>query len=334
MADLELLHNYTTLTYVTISQRLSMREFFRHNIVQMGFRHEYIMRTLLAISALHLAHHRKHWSEYYVSLALSHHQAASRTAVDLMTNVTSENAPMLYVFSNLTMYFALAAPRQESDFLLIGESGFPDWMFLLRGIKLFHPYLQDASKTEELSPLLQDGGRRWVTQHSVSLDATAPPKQQLDHIAFLIQETLTKEEDAPARKIYLDAIEKLERTFAAYRLPVPAGEDRHDIRVAFLWLFEVTDDGFLPLLKTPTQEAAVLLTFFAVLLKKSPDQWWVHGWPEHLLAKAYALLDEEHRLWIRWPMEEMAWIPPMEYILRPIGSVENNPTDGRTALHQ
>jgi hypothetical protein len=37
--------------------------------------------------------------------------------------------------------------------------------------------------------------------------------------------------------------------------------------------------------------------------------WWMEGWATHLIAKIYHLLDEEHRLWIRWPIEEIGWIP-------------------------
>ncbi|KAH6652948.1 hypothetical protein BKA67DRAFT_568053 [Truncatella angustata] len=107
MADLELLHNYSTTTCISFSESDIMREYYRINVVQMAFRNEYIMRTLLAISALHIAHHRKQSFDYYVSLAMAHHQAASRTAMELMTNITSENAPMLFLFSNLTMFFGM-----------------------------------------------------------------------------------------------------------------------------------------------------------------------------------------------------------------------------------
>lgn len=107
MVDLELLHNFTTSTYATLAESLTMRDFYRINVVRMSFKHEYIMRTLLALSALHLAHHKTQCSDHYYSLALAHHQVASQTALTLMDNVNSENAPMLFLFSNLTMIFGM-----------------------------------------------------------------------------------------------------------------------------------------------------------------------------------------------------------------------------------
>jgi hypothetical protein len=42
------------------------------------------------------------------------------------------------------------------------------------------------------------------------------------------------------------------------------------------------------------------------------------------MSKIYTLLDDEHKLWIRWPMEETGWIPPLEtYHSRMQGLVSN-----------
>ncbi|ETS81862.1 hypothetical protein PFICI_06864 [Pestalotiopsis fici W106-1] len=336
MADLELLHHYSTYTYVTLSEQLVMRDYCRINLVQIGFKYDYIMRTLLAISGMHLAHHRKQSFDYYTSLAAAHHEAATRTAMELMKDLNAENAPMLFLYSSLTMYYALGAPRQKSNFLLVGESGFPDWMFLLRGSRLFHSYLTEDGALE---PLLHDARQRWIRMFSARLPDDDPAKRHLDNIGKMIAEETTtaitaaedkaddNEREATVSRlrhnqnVYLEAISKMEHALAGCRRTASPDdgvrrgsgvyEDGVAARMAFIWLFEVTD-GLLPLLQTePTpQEAAVLLAFFAALLQKSSNHWWTQGWPEHLIARIYALLDQNHRLWIRWPIEEMGWIPP------------------------
>ncbi|KAF3013563.1 hypothetical protein E8E14_010796 [Neopestalotiopsis sp. 37M] len=338
MADLELLHHYTTYTYSTlVPDHIILRDYYRVNLVQMGFKHEYLMRTLLAISALHLAHHRKQSFDHYLSLATTHHEAAARTAMELMKDVTTENASMLFLFSSLTLYYALGAPRQKSNFLLVGESGFPDWMFLLRGSRLFHSYIKEDG---ELAPLLHDARQRWIRMFTARMPDDDPAKIHLDSIGQRIKQetttaiealpesTSTEEREATVTRLrqhqetYLKAISRLIQGFAGCRPEAASpgggqgsggsGEDGGiAMRMGFIWLFEETE-GLLQLLQSdPTpQEAAVLLTFFAALLKKAPPQWWTQGWPEHLISRIYALLDENHRLWIRWPMEEMGWIPP------------------------
>jgi hypothetical protein len=35
----------------------------------------------------------------------------------------------------------------------------------------------------------------------------------------------------------------------------------------------------------------------------------MEGWSIHLISGIYDSLDEEHRLWLRWPMEEIGWVP-------------------------
>lgn len=182
-------------------------------------------------------------------------------------------------------------------------------MYLLRGVEVFLPHLTEGTKNGELAPLLKHGGQSWNQVHAAVLSENALVKQHLDHVRFLIKETVI--DDASTQKIYLGAIATLEKIFALY-----LHADSHnrigqiDISMAFLWLFEATD-GLLPLLRVPKQEAVVLMAFFAALLHRTPEHpWWMQSWPEHLIAKIYALLDEEHRLWIRWPIEEMGWVPP------------------------
>lgn len=64
----------------------------------------YLMRQILALSALHLAHHRLEQRGYYLSLALTHNQAASQEAMKVLDGVTKESAAGLFIFSTLTIF--------------------------------------------------------------------------------------------------------------------------------------------------------------------------------------------------------------------------------------
>lgn len=80
MQSLELLHNFTTRTFATLSDSIMIRDFYRVSAVQLGLQCDYIMRAVLAVSALHLAYHRPEMRDHYRSLAMVHHQVASRDA--------------------------------------------------------------------------------------------------------------------------------------------------------------------------------------------------------------------------------------------------------------
>lgn len=80
MVDLELLHNYSTRTYATLSDSLILRDFYRIPAVEYGLRHDYIMHALLTVSACHMAHYRAEQRNYYQGLAVSYHQTATKSA--------------------------------------------------------------------------------------------------------------------------------------------------------------------------------------------------------------------------------------------------------------
>ncbi len=111
-----------------------------------------------------------------------------------------------------------------------------------------------------------------------------------------------------------------------------------DVMDAMLWLW-VVSDSLVPLLKSgsngggqgssgdpgrngdamegvveegrtePAQEAVAIFAHFCILLKHHESHWWLQGWADHLIARAYEILDEEHRIWIEWPMREVGWSP-------------------------
>ena len=103
-----------------------------------------------------------------------------------------------------------------------------------------------------------------------------------------------------------EAVSKLKRSYI-----LVYGEDRpssNAIRCVFTWLYHTSDD-FLKLLKETDQEALCILGYFCVLLKQQENSWWIEGWATYLVSKIYSQLDELHRLWIRWPIEQIGWVP-------------------------
>ncbi|RYP14063.1 hypothetical protein DL765_006597 [Monosporascus sp. GIB2] len=220
LADLELLHNFTTATYATLSESPILREFYRSTSVQLGLGCGYIMRVVLAVSGLHLAHYRPQKRDYYQALAITHHRIASRDAMDLMNEVTPETAHSLFLFSVLTIYFALASPRKEDRFLLVGESGFPDWMFLLQGTRTFIQ-VSGVPTDGPLTPIFSHGTERWRAREYAANESPVPfpgtpavpsaAEQQLEPLRDFISR---REPDGKLREVYLKAIAELGKSFS------------------------------------------------------------------------------------------------------------------------
>lgn len=58
---------------------------------QIGFAYEFVMRGILAQSALHMAYYKPLKRDFYISLAMFHHQSGLREATEVLANVTEEN---------------------------------------------------------------------------------------------------------------------------------------------------------------------------------------------------------------------------------------------------
>ncbi|KAH8888041.1 hypothetical protein GQ53DRAFT_692208 [Thozetella sp. PMI_491] len=302
MADLELLHNYTCITYRTLSENATIREFYRTTVVQIGFSCDYIMRSILAVSSLHLAHHRPHMLDHHQSLAIVHHQAASRAALPLIPDVTSESGQTLFLFSVLTTYYALGLPRKSDNGLLLGDAGFPEWVYLLRGTKGFID-VAGIPSDGPLAPLFQHSIARFMLRESPEA-SNSPAHLPLTELEEVVAHR--SRDDSHLGEIYSCSLVELKKSFGQAWAHSTSPYEMTD---AFIWVYLVAED-LLPLLRVPTQESVAIFAFFCVLLRRLDGHWWMQGWPQQLIARAYDLLDEEGRLWIHWAVEEMGWVPP------------------------
>ena len=128
MLDMELLHNFCTSTCYTFHNDPILKTLWRINVPQLALSFDFVMRGILALSALHLAYYKPERREFYLNQAMAQHQTGLREATYLLRNVTAENCTPVYIFTAMTCMFTLASPRKEDDFLVIGEGGIAEWL--------------------------------------------------------------------------------------------------------------------------------------------------------------------------------------------------------------
>ena len=106
MLNLELMYHWSTSTYDTITSNPELRQFWLQTVVKMGVGCHYVMQTLLAISALHIAHVQPERRQEVVPHALSLYSSASESARATMGNNNDEgDKDNLYLFALLTMIY-------------------------------------------------------------------------------------------------------------------------------------------------------------------------------------------------------------------------------------
>ncbi|KAM0140711.1 hypothetical protein ACHAP3_002387 [Botrytis cinerea] len=298
LLDMELLHHYATSTSATLASNPSLAALWRVNVPQLSYSHEFLMRGLMALSALHIAYYKPEKRDLYVSRATFHHQKALAVAIPMMSDVNDENCIPLYVFTSLTLVYSIARPRKPLDLLIVGENDVSDWVSLLRGARALSDHAPDLAHHGSLSPMFRAGGRRDRLRN----DQITPPNEDLINLAKFLSQSTTDPHDLEA---YTQSIDELQKSFV-----VLVNRDLHNFEPTdmFIWPYRV-HDHYLVLLRQRNAGALTIYAYFVVLLKYLDSHWWMKGWSEYLIAQIWGLLDDEHRLWIRGPIEEIGWIP-------------------------
>jgi hypothetical protein len=302
LVDLELLHNYTTSTSATLNSDLALKTLWKINVPQLGFSYDFVMRGILALSAVHMAHYKPDKKDYYMSQAIQHHQLGLRSATSLLSNINEQNCTAVYIFSALTFFFTMGRDRKPGGFLLVGENGVADWLFLVKGTSAIITSSMPHLFQGILGPMFIAGKRRMELREACLAEASES-EDPLRELQGYINAMIVDRESIP---VYTAAISVLRQSFAFYFKEDGSGFETGDVLV---WIFYVSDE-YLNRLRKHTQESLVILGFFSAVLRKLDNHWFMEGWATHLISKIYNLLDEEHRLWIRWPIEEIGWIPP------------------------
>jgi hypothetical protein len=260
------------------------------------------MRGILALSALHLARYRPAKKDLYNSQAMLQHQIGLRQATNALTEINEDNCTGVYIFSALTLFFTVATPRKPGDFLLVGDNGIADWLTLVKGTSFIVGTSENILFKGSLGPMFIAGRRRNELREKYLAEAS-PKDNPVAELRQLIDKTAANRQDAG---IYLDALDSLRKSFVS---PSESGlGSNFESADVFIWVYEV-DHRFLDLLRQRTQESLCIFSYFCVVLRRLDSYWWMEGWATHLISKIYHLLDEEHRLWVRWPIEEIGWIP-------------------------
>ncbi|KAF5584428.1 C6 zinc finger [Fusarium pseudocircinatum] len=303
LLDLELLNNFTSSTVATFGNDPVLRTVWKTAVVREAFGCEYLMRAVLSVSAAHIAHHRPALEQYYMSHALSHHEIASRAAIDLIASPPSDQYEKLWIFSVLTVFFALASSKDPNASLLICENVLPNWLLLLSGVQELSENLNLQTYSGILSPIFKRGSERMKLAREL---ARTKDDKLLEELEIDVRRTV---KDTTELVTYIDSIEVLRCQLGMALFPPSDRQHDLDLSSAFAWYF-MLPRGFMPLLKQMKQEAVAIFAHSLILLKLLQGYRWVQGWDIFLLSRVWEILDDEHRLWIQWPIEEIGWVSP------------------------
>ncbi|KAL9102494.1 MAG: hypothetical protein Q9163_002359 [Psora crenata] len=293
MDDLELLHHFTTETCYTLSDRAESHELWRVTVPQLAFHHDFLMRGILAISALHLSHLRPAMHEHFTHIGAQQQDAALRSFRPIMVGMDSTNCDASFAMSSLIVVYGFESPKLSDSLGMFSSHGehSDEWLPLIRGVNSILQSLWPSVKCGRLSRLLHDEDRHF--RH------TQLPKVLENQLSNLEQfcENMTGDgiDDAACK----DALGQLRRCFERMNDKSPY---ECEVSLAFVWPVMIPPH-FISMLNKRDPKALIILAHYCLILHHLDGYWWMRGWARHILDNIRPELDDSWQNWLRWPSE-------------------------------
>lgn len=291
LEDLELLHHFTTQTCFTLSDRAASHELWRVNAPQVAFQHDFLMRGILAISALHMAWLKPDKKDHYSHIAVRQQDAALSAFRSIMSKMDQTNCDAFFGLSSLIVVYGFAAPKASDSLGLFSYSGddSDEWLPLIRGVNSILMNVFPWIKQGRLSGLLHDHQQEPPRQ-----DLPPVLKDQLSHLETLCERVADGQEAADA---YRTTLTMLRMCFIRMKNRPPY---ECEVSISFLWPVMIPQD-YISLLNRRRPEALIILAHYCVILHHLDDYWWMRGWAMHIIDNIKRELNDEQRFWIEWP---------------------------------
>ncbi|KIV99230.1 uncharacterized protein PV09_09094 [Verruconis gallopava] len=304
--DLRLLLQYTEKTALTFTKGRRVTRMWQSAVPELGLKHPFVLELLLSFAAFHLSQTSTDRRDRFLYLAEKHQSAGLVGLTAAIANIGSSNGVAVYVSVILTCYLHLAKGPIDGDYLLFSSEGSPPWRTMFRGIKsvdeitsgkAFDVLLRNVDDLVDEEPIETDDK---VVLHCPQRLWFEVFEDLRRHPAF---------QDGSKVDVKIKILESLsdifKRTFGTIEdHPENPGETGH---LPFAWLYSV-DDTFLQLAQERDAVSLVILSFFALLLKRLDSHWWLKGWAEHIVLSIRNLVPSEYHRFIDWSVEQMQTI--------------------------
>ncbi|KAF2114918.1 hypothetical protein BDV96DRAFT_87955 [Lophiotrema nucula] len=294
--DLALMHQWSVSTCFGFGDDFAGdADPWRVDVPIMGQHHHFLMRGILAVTALHLSRMALDPAVKikYVQLAAYHQDLALPEYRAAIVNVTEDNVAAILAFSALTTVYSFAVPKDHGSSF---SGGAPEWVFLHRGVGEIPVQWQAWI---DRSPLQHEMHRRRLG----IIDTTVNPEDYRLmglHGMFI---SLSDEEQGET-VYYENALHWLRQAFAH----TFSMDSRLGSKYAVLFWVERVEQGYLELLAMHKPRALILLAHCAILLKRASKFWYFEGFAEHVVSELKPYLSEEFLPWMEWPLQEIGMV--------------------------
>jgi hypothetical protein len=254
MHDLELMHHFTAHAYLTMPGLESTRQIWGYSVPQEAFKFPFLMHSILAYSANHLAHLSPTKATHYRLLSGMHYTAAVTGLNSALTDIAPSNCHAIFVGASMTVVNAFADARSYDPDVLI------ETFQLLRGMDYV---------LQKTTPMIEKGPFAAIIRQ-----ATNAPKPSPLLSSLLVE--LQASGGSPSSDTTPQQLLRLQATDALRKSLQYAIETSHypAFRASMIWPISIEAD-FIELLKVRTDpEVRDLFTRYCQLLDFAASEFW------------------------------------------------------------
>ncbi len=261
MDELELLHHFTTETCFTLSDRAESHRIWQTTVPQEAFGRAFLMRGILAISALHLSHLRPHMQKHYTNIAAQQQDAALSGFRAIMTKMDQTNCDAFFALSSLIVVYGFESPKASDSLGMFSYNGddLDEWLPLIRGVNSVIMSVWPWIKDGRLSRLLHD--------HKEEPAATSLPPVLEEQLLNLERTCGNASGDDDAIAACKTALNQLRDCFVRLNNKLPS---ECEVSLAFMWPVQLPQ-YFLDMLNDKRPAALIILAHYCVILHHLDD---------------------------------------------------------------
>ena len=258
--------------------------------VNLGFKHDFLLRGLLAVTAYEICYQHPEKRHEYQLVASNYQSLALASYREILQQVDESNCHALFAFSCvlIVMSFASSTKQQPSDF----NSDVLQWFYLLRGAHIVLNMHSEHIRNSFLKPLLDEMDTMKTTAAYTIPDA--------DHITDLFR--ICGNDEREVAQTYTLAVHSLLSTFTQASLCRTRRES--PVLASFVWPITLPP-RFLDLLSEKQPEALIILAHYCVVIfwGEQDDTWFLAGWASYMLATIKQSVPESWHEHLKWPDE-------------------------------
>lgn len=261
--ELDLMHSYSTNTWITICGRSRDIEIWRTAAPREAFEHDFLLDAILGITALHRAFERVDQKSYWAEIALEYQNRALSRFNLLISNITPHTCHAAFAFAVINLFMTVALPPAEPT------------------DPILHTLTPRHHIQGILAVALQCEAELRRGAFGVFFLPTGPSYHTVapEHEARLrLAELYTISEDTPDRKSYHTAIDGILQFFNQGLLSL------------ITWTMFSLDDRFVSLLQARDPMAILIALHYAAGLHFLNHKWFVGRLGQQLIQELCTLL--------------------------------------------